>query len=135
MARNYAALLHEYLEEMSDLSDTEFGRLARALLKYSATGEPIALSGNERFFAKRVMIQEDRLQASYDNSIDQKRKAGEASAAQRRSTAFNSVQRNQRIRTQIRTQTRIRTQTQTRFLRGITAQSRRASPRPQSSCR
>lgn len=59
MARNYAALPHDYLEEMQELNDAEFGRLTRSLLKYSMTGEPIALSGNERFYAKRVMAAED----------------------------------------------------------------------------
>lgn len=60
MARNYAALPYDYLEEMAALNDAEFGRLTRALLVYSMTGEPIALCGNERFYAKRVMAQEDR---------------------------------------------------------------------------
>lgn len=60
MARNYAALPYDYLEEMEALNDAEFGRLTRALLAYSMTGEQIALCGNERFYAKRVMSQEDR---------------------------------------------------------------------------
>lgn len=64
MARNYAALPYEYLDEMEALSDAEFGRLMRALLAYSMTGEPIALCGNEKFFAKRVMIWETRFKAS-----------------------------------------------------------------------
>lgn len=66
MARNYAALYHEYLDEMADLSDAEFGRLARALLVYSSTGEFPALSGNERWFIRRVMAQEDRTQEGYE---------------------------------------------------------------------
>lgn len=39
MARNYAALPYDYLEEMEALNDAEFGRLTRALLAYSMTGE------------------------------------------------------------------------------------------------
>ena len=78
MARNYAALYHEYLDEMADLSDAEFGRLARALLVYSSTGEFPALSGNERWFVRRVMAQEDRTQEGY-----------EAAAAQRRANGAN----------------------------------------------
>lgn len=66
MARNYAALPYEYKNEMDCLTDAEFGRLCRALIDYSADGTPIALSGNERFFAKRVMAQEDRFQESYE---------------------------------------------------------------------
>lgn len=83
MARNYAALPHDYLEEMQELNDAEFGRLTRSLLKYSMTGEPIALSGNERFYAKRVMSQEDRFQESYVETSDKRREAGKKGAAKR----------------------------------------------------
>lgn len=83
MARNYAALPYEYLEEMEALNDAEFGRLTRALLTYSMTGEPIALCGNERFYTKRVMAQEDRFKASYDESKHKKSDAGKKGAAKR----------------------------------------------------
>ena len=85
MARNYAALPHEYLEEMSELDDAEFGRLARALLRYSMNGEQITSSGNERFYAKRVMAQEDRFQNSYaDNGKNQKKSEAGLKGAQAR---------------------------------------------------
>lgn len=83
MARNYAALPYEYLEEMEQLNDAEFGRLTRALLAYSMTGEPIALCGNERFYAKRVMAQEDRFQESYTEATEKRREAGKKGASQR----------------------------------------------------
>ena len=83
MARNYAALPYDYLEEMEALNDAEFGRLARALLKYSMTGEPIALCGNERFYAKRVMSQEDRFKANYSDASDKRREAGKRGAERR----------------------------------------------------
>lgn len=88
MARDYAAVPHEYREEMSDLSDAEFGRLMRALLLYSETGEPMALRGNERFHAKRVMAEEDRHRRSYDELVSARSRAGKASAEarQQRST-------------------------------------------------
>ena len=60
MAKNYVAIPYDYAEEMAALGDAEFGRLIRALIKYSANGTPIALTGNERFFAVRVKMQEDR---------------------------------------------------------------------------
>lgn len=69
MARNYAALPYEYLEDMEALSDAEFGRLCRSLIIYSATGEPIALSGNERFYAKRVMRIEDTFKETYQARV------------------------------------------------------------------
>lgn len=74
MARNYAALPHEYLTEMELLNDAEFGRLIRALLVYSATGETPSLSGSERVLFPRVKAQEDRFKASYEE-LTQKRKA------------------------------------------------------------
>lgn len=83
MARNYAALPYDYLEEMEALNDAEFGRLTRALLAYSMTGEKIALCGNERFYAKRVMSQEDRFKASYDDVSAARSEAGKAGAAAR----------------------------------------------------
>ena len=83
MARNYAALPYDYLEEMEALNDAEFGRLTRALLVYSMTGEQIALCGNERFYAKRVMAQEDRFKSSYEDISATRSEAGKAGAAAR----------------------------------------------------
>lgn len=76
MARSYAALPHDYLEEMELLSDEEFGRLIRALLVYSKTGETSELSGSERVLFPRVKLQEDRFQESYNASLEQKQEAG-----------------------------------------------------------
>ena len=83
MARNYVSLPHEYLEEMDVLSDAEFGRLCRALLKYSMTGEDGQLQGAEKVLWKRVKMQEDRFQESYRELADSKREAGKKGAAKR----------------------------------------------------
>ena len=83
MARNYAALPYKYKNEMDCLNDAEFGRLCRALIDYSADGTPIALSGNERFFAKRVMAHEDRFKGSYEAICDVRSEAGKKGAAAR----------------------------------------------------
>lgn len=76
MARNYAALPHEYLAEMAELTDEEFGRICRALLRYSKDGESVQPVGNERFYLRRVMAQEDRFQASYDELTQKRSEAG-----------------------------------------------------------
>lgn len=76
MARNYAALPYEYKREMNALSDAEFGRLCRALIEYSESGTPIALCGNERFYAERVMMQEDRFKESYDSTAKKNKENG-----------------------------------------------------------
>lgn len=93
MARNYAALPHDYLEEMELLSDEEFGRLCRALLLYSRDGDPPSLSGSERLLWPRAKAQEDRFQASYEATIEQKRQAGRRSAEARRKASLNESER------------------------------------------
>ena len=89
MARNYAVLPHEYLVEMDCLGDAEFGRLCRALLKYSADGTAMALSGNERFFANRVKMQEDRFQESYNEISATRSQSGKKGAEARWSDGKN----------------------------------------------
>lgn len=83
MARNYVSLPHEYLEEMDILSDAEFGRLCRALLKYSMTGKEGQLQGAEKVLWKRAKMQEDRFQESYQERSNSKREAGKRGAAKR----------------------------------------------------
>lgn len=83
MARNYAALPHDYLEELADLTDEEMGRLVRVLLKYSKSGEERELTGNERFLWRRVRAQEDRFQDSYESTTSSRSEAGKKGAAKR----------------------------------------------------
>lgn len=65
MAREYFCAYHSYLQSMKQLSDAEVGRLFRALLKYSKTGELDALYGNERFVADTIVAQIDRDKQKY----------------------------------------------------------------------
>lgn len=81
--RNYAALPHEYIDEMAELTDEEFGHLVRGLLRYSMTGELLEPKGNERFYARRVMMQEDRFQASYNELTAKRSEAGRKGAESR----------------------------------------------------
>ena len=74
---------HEYLEECETLSDEEFGRLMRALLRYSRDGEVIEFPGNERFFARRMMHQEDMFKLRYEESAAKRRERAEKAAAAR----------------------------------------------------
>lgn len=66
MAREYFNAYHSYLENMKRLSDAEVGRLFRALLKYSATGELDDLPGNERFVVDGMIAQIDRDSRKYN---------------------------------------------------------------------
>lgn len=94
MARNYAALFHEYLDEMADLTDAEFGRLARALLVYSSTGEFPALNGNERLFKRRVIAQEDRVQENYNAVTERNRENGKTGGRPKKQEKPRETQRN-----------------------------------------
>ena len=80
MARNYTAVPHAYLDECGMLTDAEFGRLMRALLRYSMTGEVIECEGNERFFAKRMMNQEDVYSETYARTTAKRSEAGKRGA-------------------------------------------------------
>lgn len=82
MSRDYTAVPHEYLEEMDILSDAEFGRLIRALLAYSMTGEERELSGGEKAHWKRVRNRENRYQESFaDNEKGKTERARNAAMA------------------------------------------------------
>lgn len=57
--KNYTAVPHVYLSECAMLTDAEFGQLIRGLLRFSVDGTPIEVGGNARFFAQRMMNQEE----------------------------------------------------------------------------
>lgn len=96
MAMNYTPLPLEFLEEMEELSDAEYGRLIRWGQKYHLTGQESKLSGNERFYAKRVKMQIDRYKENYDAAIEQRRAAGRESARRRAERALTPVDGSQR---------------------------------------
>lgn len=76
MARYYAIILHEYAEDMGELSDSEFGRLIRGLLQYSITGVEPKFNGNEKHYWRRVKRVEDEHKASYQNTCTTNRENG-----------------------------------------------------------
>ena len=76
MARNYAALKHDYLLEMEELTNAEFGRLCRELLRYSIDGTESQMKGNERFFWNRVKMQEKRAKESYEELCQTRSESG-----------------------------------------------------------
>ncbi len=132
MARNYAALLHEYLEEMDILSDAEFGRLCRALLAYSMDGREGQLEGAEKVLWKRVKNQEDRFQENYKEQAKAKRTAGKRGAAKRwqamaddgsvmadDGTAINDMADDSK-NGYTETKTKTKTETETKDIRGDT---------------
>ena len=66
MARDYTPIPFEFLDELDGLSDEEYGRLIRAMQKYSIDGNEPEISGTERLFWKRCKNTVDRYKASYE---------------------------------------------------------------------
>lgn len=76
MAREYFCAYHSYLQSMKQLSDAEVGRLFRAMLRYSETGELDTLYGNERFVADTIVAQIDRDKRQYAKKCATNRENG-----------------------------------------------------------
>ena len=83
--RDYVPLPLEYLETMELLSDEDFGKLCRALIRYASAGEEIALEGDARFFCKLVMIKDDFYSQKFDE--EQKKARSRREHAARAATA------------------------------------------------
>lgn len=100
MARNYAALKHDYLLEMEDLTDAEFGRLCRELLRYSIDGTESQMKGNERFFWNRVKMQEKRAKESYEELCQTRSESGKKGGRpkkQKEASESKEKQKNQMV--------------------------------------
>lgn len=111
--RDYAAVPHEYYEEMADLTDEEWGRLIRALLRYSIHGEETQLTGNERFFYRRVINREHRYQSSFEDTIRKLSEAGKKGAEKRwgNSQAIGAIGLDGHTETNTKTKTNTNTNT------------------------
>lgn len=100
MARNYAALKHDYLLEMEELTDAEFGRLCRELLRYSIDGTESQMKGNERFFWNRVKMQEKRAKESYEELCQTRSESGKKGGRpkkQKQASESKEKQKNQMV--------------------------------------
>lgn len=78
MEIEYFPCYHSYLNKIAKLSDQEVGRLFRALLSYSSTGEAPELTGRESIAFDFIADDIDRAQESYkakckQNSINRQR--------------------------------------------------------------
>ena len=89
MARKYMALYHDMLEAMTPLSDAECGRLIRACLKYSETGETAELNGNERFIFPIIKMQIDRDSKAYDEFCEKQSSKGKTGGRPKKATGFS----------------------------------------------
>ena len=79
-ARPYTPIPNEWLEEMGELDDAEYGRLIRWCQSYNITGDTEKLCGNERFYLKRCQNAIDRFNEKYEESDTKKSEAGKVAA-------------------------------------------------------
>lgn len=82
-------IYHSYADALDGLTDAEVGRLLRALLQYSATGEVPDLRGNERFVFPLMRGQIDRDKAAYERKCQARAAAGKKGADARWQTMAN----------------------------------------------
>ena len=75
MANNYTAVPHAYLDECEELTDAEFGRLMRALLKYGSGGGDTELPGLERILYPVFRANLERDLASYEKRAEKCRES------------------------------------------------------------
>ena len=73
---NYVCLYVSYLESLAPFLDEEIGRMVRAMLIYTATGEIPLFDGNERFIWPTLKAQIDRDKAAYQERCEKNRANG-----------------------------------------------------------
>lgn len=84
--REYTAIPYEYLDEMDVLSDEEYGRLIRAIQRYSMTGEEPNFDGPDRVLQvcwRRAKSREDRYRESFDAQDRERSRRGKDAAKAR----------------------------------------------------
>lgn len=94
MARDYTPIPFEFLDELDGLSDEEYGRLIRAMQKYSIDGNEPEISGTERLFWKRCKNTVDRYKASYESRYAANAENGSKGGRPRKRTGFQETEEN-----------------------------------------
>lgn len=89
MAMEYFCCYNDYFTKTRNLSDGELGRLFRALMTYSATGEKTQLNGREEMAFDFISIDIDTAKERYSAKCEQNR----ANKRQRPITDDNDRQR------------------------------------------
>jgi len=80
MSREYFAAYHSLIQSLTPFGDAECGRLFRAALKYSATGEEEEFRGNERFLWPTIKAMIDRDKEAYEAKCRTNRENGQKGA-------------------------------------------------------
>ncbi len=73
----YVCLYNDYGINLGALSDEEFGRLTRAMIRYNTTGDAPEFTGNERFVWPLIRSQIDRDRKAYEKKCETNRRNGQ----------------------------------------------------------
>lgn len=95
MAMEYFCCYHSYLKKCRQLTDQEVGRLFRALLLYSSTGEAQRLSGNEAIAYDFIVDDIDRARANYAAMCQRNAENGRLGGRPKKPGGFSETQKSQ----------------------------------------
>lgn len=84
MAYDYFCCYHVYREKVAKLSDQEVGRLFRALMKYSETGEPQELAGRESVAFDFIAVDIDKAKEKYKEMCKKNQDNAKSGAGERK---------------------------------------------------
>lgn len=117
MAREYTPLPFEFLEELDCLDDAEYGRLVRAMQRYSIDGTEAELTGSERLFWKRCKNTVDRYRSSYEKRYASNAENGAKGGRPKKPSGFSETEENPKNPTGFfetqKSQTKTKTKTKT----------------------
>lgn len=90
---NHVCLYVSYSESFAPYSDEEVGRMVRAMLTYTATGEIPLFDGNERFIWPTIKAQIDRDEAAYQERCEKNRANGAKGGRPKNKTVVTETER------------------------------------------
>ena len=105
MAREYTPLPFEFLDELDCLTDEEYGRLVRAMQRYSIDGTETELAGSERLFWKRCKNTVDRYRSSYEKRYASNAENGAKGGRPKNPSGFFETPKSQ-TKTETKTETK-----------------------------
>ncbi len=95
MAYDFFCCYHNYREKVANLSDQEVGRLFRALMKYSETGEAQELTGRESVAFDFIAFDIDKAKEKYEGKCNQNRENARSGSNERKRAQADDSERRQ----------------------------------------
>lgn len=97
MAMEYFCFYHSYRKTLRRLSDSEVGRLVRALVEYSETGQEQELNGREQMAFDFIATDIDRAKENYYAKCDKNRENGEKGGRPKKPDGLEKTEKTERF--------------------------------------